>query len=86
MLSYNYTDLRENLKSAFDKAIENHEEILVTRKNGENLVILSEEDYNSLQETAYILRSHKNAQRLESALESSKKTEGIKLSLNDLED
>ena len=63
-----YTDIRKNLKSSFDKAAKEHEPILVKRRNGENIVIVSQEDYESLEETAYLLKSPENAKRLIEAI------------------
>ena len=79
MECYNYTDFRNNLKKAFDSAIQNHERILITRKKAsENMVVLSEADYNSLQETAYLLQHPENASRLAQSLEESRNLESLK--------
>ena len=75
-ISTTYTDIRKNLKSSFDKVIREHIPLLVTRKNGGNVVILSEDDFEALEETAYLLRSPKNAKRL---LEAMKRNNGISL-------
>lgn len=45
-----------------------HEPLLVTRRKGENVMLLSEDDYRSLEETAYLSRSPKNLKRLLDAL------------------
>lgn len=63
-----YTDARRNLKSCLDKVCLEHIPLRVKRKNGENVVVVSEEDYRSLEETAYLSRSPKNLQRLITAL------------------
>ncbi len=60
--------LRNNQKEEFDKVCDNHEALIATRQNGENVVILSETDYLALNETAYLLRSQKNRTRLIAAL------------------
>lgn len=62
ILSYSYA--RNNLKSAFDLACDNHESIIVTRKSGKNVVFLSEEDYNGLMETLYLTSSKENYKRI----------------------
>ncbi|MBF0193887.1 MAG: type II toxin-antitoxin system prevent-host-death family antitoxin [Magnetococcales bacterium] len=59
-----YSSFRGALKSWFDQVCNNHEPLLVTRKTGEDIVILSYSDYSALEETAYLLRSPKNAQRI----------------------
>ena len=45
-----------------------HEPLLVTRRKGENVMLLSEDDYRSLEETAYLSRSPRNLKRLLEAL------------------
>jgi antitoxin YefM len=64
----NFTEARNNLKSLFDMVYANSEEVVVNRKNGENVVIMSLESYNALQETAYLFASPKNKERLLSSL------------------
>jgi antitoxin YefM len=70
--SISYSDLRSNLKKAFDKVCNEHAPLLVNRRNGEDVVIISKEDFSSLEETAYLLKSPKNARRLLEALYRSK--------------
>jgi len=43
---------------------DDHEPVVITRKNERSVVMLSLEDYESLEETAYLLRSPKNMKRL----------------------
>jgi antitoxin YefM len=64
MDQYTYSELRANLKSALDRAVEDHVVIVVERARGGDAVLMSREDYESLNETAYLLRSPANAQRL----------------------
>jgi len=59
-----YSEVRKKLKSAFDKVCQEHVYLLVERRNGDNVVLISQEDFRGLEETAYLLRSPKNAQRL----------------------
>ncbi len=58
------SELREDLDAAFDRVCDNHEPLLVERKEGEPVVLVSARDYASLEETAYLLRSPANAKRL----------------------
>jgi antitoxin YefM len=51
----NYTDLRLNLKKWLDLVVDDMEELIVTRKNNKDLVLISLEEYNSLKETRYLL-------------------------------
>lgn len=59
-----YSALRTNLKSLCDKVCADHEPLLIERQNGDNLVLVSAEDYAAMQETFYLLRSPANAKRL----------------------
>ncbi|MCK5200860.1 MAG: type II toxin-antitoxin system prevent-host-death family antitoxin [Spirochaetales bacterium] len=73
MNAVNYSELRTNLKSYMDTVYEDHEPLIITRKNNENLVMISIEDYNSMIETDYLLSSEKNAEHLIRSLENSRK-------------
>ena len=64
MDTLSYSELRANLKDAIDRAVNDHEPIVVKRARGLDAVLLSKDDYDSLIETAYLLRSPANAKRL----------------------
>lgn len=64
-----YTNFRQNLKSFLDRVFINHSPLFVTRSNGEDVVVLSKSDYESMQETLHLLKSPKNAARLLKGLE-----------------
>ena len=68
-----YTELRANLKSALDRAVDDHVIIYVERANGRDAVLLSREDFEALNETAYLLRSPANGRRLIAAAKRAKK-------------
>ncbi len=55
METVNYTDFRSNLKHWFDKVINDVSDIIIKRKNGKDLVLISLDEYNSLKETTYLL-------------------------------
>ena len=63
-----YSTARANLADTMDRVCEDHEPIIITRNRQQAVVMLSLEDYNALEETAYLLRSPKNARRLMEAL------------------
>jgi len=67
----NYTALRLNLKKWLDKVSNDVEELIITRKDNKNLVLISLEEYNSLKETSYLL-SGKNREVLLKSLEEAK--------------
>ncbi len=68
-LAISYSEIRTHLKKNFDRVCSDHTPLLVTRKNGENVVVISEDDFQSLQETAYLCQSPKNLSRLLEALD-----------------
>ena len=55
MLAVNYSELRNNLKEYCDRAVDNIETVLVTRKDNRNVVVISLEEYNNLIENSYIM-------------------------------
>ncbi len=59
-----YTRARETLAKTMDRVCNGHSPVIITRKNQRSVVIMSLEDYRALEETAYLLRSPKNARRL----------------------
>jgi len=67
----NYTDLRLNLKKWLDIVVDDVEEIIVTRKNNKDLVLISLDEYNALKETQYLL-SGKNRDVLLNSLQEAK--------------
>lgn len=64
MDAISYTAARQNLAKTMDKVCFDHEPIIITRNNEQSVVMMSLEDYKALEETAYLLRSPKNARRL----------------------
>lgn len=76
MRTISYSEARQNLSATMMKTVEDHAPILITRQNGGACVLMSLEEYNSLEETAYLLRSPANAKRLMNAIESLKAGEG----------
>jgi antitoxin YefM len=64
MRELSYSHARNNLKSCLDYVDENHETIKIVRKNSGNVVMISEDDYNSINETLYLLSSANNRKHL----------------------
>jgi len=82
MIAVNYSQLRENMKTYMDKATNDFETIIVTRKD-KNVVIISEEAYNNLLENAYLLKDKANYDWL---MESKKQLESGKATVHQLID
>ena len=64
MLAKNYSDVRNNFKALCDMIISDGETVIVTRKNDENIVMLSLDEYNNMLENIHIRKSSKNYERL----------------------
>ena len=64
MNAITYTTARANLASTMDQVCNDHEALIITRNGDQAVVMLSLEDYNALEETAYLLRTPANAKRL----------------------
>ena len=59
-----YTDFRRHLVKYLEEVCNSHAPLHVTRQNARSVVVLSEEEYDSIMETLHLLRSPANAQRL----------------------
>ena len=73
MNAITYTAARENLASTMDRVCEDRNPLIITRKRNQSVVMISLDDYESLQETAYLLRSPVNAKRLIDSVEAIEK-------------
>ena len=74
MTATTITDFREKLKEYLDRVLDNHEALIISRPKKNNVVVISQEEYESLRETAYLLSSPKNAARLHEALQQLEQT------------
>ena len=64
MKAITYTAARQNFAKTMERVCKDHDPVIVTRKTTDSVVIMSLEDYEALEETAYLLRSSKNTRRL----------------------
>ena len=65
MTSISYSETRANLKAVMDKVVADRAPITITRARGqENVVMVSESEWSSIEETLYLLRSPANARDL----------------------
>ena len=69
MKTMSYTESRARYAQVLDDVINNREEVIITRAGHESVVIVSLEDFESLRETAYLMRSPSNARRLLDGME-----------------
>jgi antitoxin YefM len=64
MDTISYTAARANLAATMNRVCDDHEPLIITRNGEQSVVMMSLDDYKALEETAYLLSSPKNAQRL----------------------
>ena len=64
-----YSETRANLKAVLDRVVDDCVPIVITRQRGKPVVMISMDDWNSTQETRYLLSTPNNAKRLLGAIE-----------------
>lgn len=72
-----YTESRARYAEVLDSVVDDREEVVITRAGHEPVVIVSLADFESLRETAYLMRSPANARRLLDAMERLESGEGV---------
>lgn len=82
MLAVNYSTLRENLKEYCDSANQDFETIIVTRKSGGNVVLISEAEYNNLMENLYVRSNPEYYNKLLRSINELKNGKIVKAELN----
>lgn len=85
MDAISYTTARSNLAKTMEKVCENHAPLIITRRQSDSVVMMSLAEYESLQETAYLLRSPENARRLANAVDELEHGGGSEHTLKDAE-
>lgn len=83
--SISYSNIRANLKTFFDQVCKDRLPLLVKRRIGGNVVVISEEDFRSMEETFYLMKSPRNAKHLLESLDQAKNGESVKLDLKKLQ-
>ncbi len=76
MRTMSYTESRARYAEVLDSVVNDREEVVITRAGHEPVVIVSLADFESLRETAYLMRSPTNARRLLDAMERLESGEG----------
>ncbi len=69
MKTMGYSESRRRYAEVLDSVVDDREEIVITRAGHESAVIVSLDEYQSLKETAYLMRSPANARRLLESIE-----------------
>jgi antitoxin YefM len=78
------TDLRANLSSVMDKVNDDHEPVIVTRAGGKPVVMVSLEDWASMDETAYLMASPANKAALRQAIQDGRDGKFIEVTMEQL--
>ena len=76
-----YSDTRANLKDVMDRVVADRSPVVVTRKRGESVVMVSLADWNALEETLHLMSSPANAKRLAEAVRQLEAGEGTEREL-----
>ena len=79
-----YSNFRQHLKSFLDKVMESNTPLYVKRTKGEDVVVLSKSDYESMEETLYLLSSEKNRTHLLKSIKQAEKGEVEKVKMEEL--
>jgi len=77
MRTMSYSESRAHYAEVLDAVVDDREEVVITRAGHEPVVIVSLEDYESLKETAYLMRSPENARRLRRSIDQLERGEGV---------
>ena len=83
-IEFTYTSAREQLASLLDRVTKDREVVIIQRRGCEDVAMISADELASLTETAYLMRSAQNAERILSALARALKNEGQAKSMDDL--
>ena len=76
MNSISVNQFRDNLKSYVEQTVSNHEPIKVTRRAGEDFVVMSADDWEREQETLHILQSNDLMKQIPESMSTHQRTEG----------
>jgi|TARA_B110001454_G_scaffold54681_1_gene53475 antitoxin YefM len=86
MKAISYTAARENLAATINEVCEDRSPVIITRKRDQAVVMMSLEDYESLEETSYLLRVPANAQWLQSSIQSLEAGEGAERKIVEIDE
>ena len=81
MRTMTYSESRAKYAETLNAVVDDREEVVITRAGHEPVVIVSLEDYESLKEAAYLLRSPANARRLLDSINRLEDGEGVERDL-----
>lgn len=76
MDAISYSTARANLAKTMERVCDDHAPVIITRQKESSVVMMSLEDYQAMEETAYLLRSPANARRLMASIDQLERDEG----------
>jgi len=85
MNAISYTALRASLSSTMERVCVDHNPVIITKKRDPSVVMISLEDYESMEETAYLMRNPANIKRLFKSINEMKRGKCIKKTVDELE-
>lgn len=83
MKAITYTSARENLAKTIERVVSDRDPVIITKKHDMSVVMMSLDDFESLQETAYLLRSPRNARRLLESITELEEGKGIERKISE---
>jgi len=83
-IEFTYTSAREQLATLLDRVTKDREVVIIQRRGSEDVAMISADELASLTETAYLMRSPENAERILSALARALKNQGKSQGMDDL--
>ena len=83
-LQTNYTQARANLARLLDRVTQNREVVIIQRRGREDVAMIAADELAGILETAHLLRSPANAERLLGALERARQEVGTAQTIEDL--
>ena len=85
MEALSYTAARQNLAATMDKVIDGHSAVIITRQKAGAVVMMSLEDFNSMEETMYLLGNPANAEHLRRSIAEIAAGQVTEIGLDDLD-
>ncbi len=83
MEALTYSRARQELAQTMDRVCGNHQPVIITRQKSDSVVMMSLDDFESLQETANLLRAPRNARRLLEAMAELEAGKGVERELQE---
>lgn len=83
-LEVSYSEARANLASLMDQVVDNCEVVVIKRRGRSSVAMIDADELASMMETDYLFSSPRNAERLQSAIESSRAGEGERITIDEL--